>query len=96
MSENVEQNTICSTCQHKPYCTNARNASGSIIYCEEFELEYPATPESQGKVRQISQRYSYEKQEPNGLIGLCSDCRGWRSCTFPKPEGGIWHCEEYE
>ena len=27
--------------------------------------------------------------------GLCSNCEERRSCTFPKPEGGIWHCEEY-
>jgi len=92
MSKNVEQNTICSTCVHAPYCTNARDASGPILYCEEFELEAPA-PSIQHKVRRLS---PYEKQEPNGLMGLCSDCSKWRSCTFPKPEGGIWHCEEYE
>ena len=27
--------------------------------------------------------------------GLCGNCEDRRSCTFPKPEGGVWHCEEY-
>ena len=27
--------------------------------------------------------------------GLCSNCEERRSCAFPKPEGGVWHCEEY-
>ncbi|MHC4505741.1 MAG: hypothetical protein ACYTFI_20745, partial [Planctomycetota bacterium] len=27
--------------------------------------------------------------------GLCGNCEERRSCTFPKPEGGVWHCEEY-
>lgn len=93
MSENVEQNTMCSTCRHKPYCTNAKNAGGPILFCEEFELEDSGAPESRDKVGRL---YYYEKQEPNGLMGLCSDCNKWRSCTFPKPEGGIWRCEEYE
>jgi len=30
-----------------------------------------------------------------GFIGLCSDCEGRQTCAFPKPEGGVWHCEEY-
>jgi len=27
--------------------------------------------------------------------GLCMNCEHRRTCTYPKPEGGIWHCEDY-
>jgi hypothetical protein len=29
-------------------------------------------------------------------MGICSNCDNCRTCVFPKPEGGIWHCEEYQ
>ncbi len=29
------------------------------------------------------------------IRGLCSICEGREACTFVKPEGGVWHCEEY-
>jgi hypothetical protein len=36
---------------------------------------------------------------PNGdeaLKGLCAHCDKRETCTLPKPEGGVWHCDEYE
>jgi hypothetical protein len=29
------------------------------------------------------------------LTGLCMNCENRRVCTHPKPEGGVWHCENY-
>lgn len=28
--------------------------------------------------------------------GLCRTCARWSDCTYPKPEGGVWHCDEHE
>lgn len=28
--------------------------------------------------------------------GLCINCDVRDTCTFPKPEGGVWFCEEYQ
>ena len=30
------------------------------------------------------------------LPGLCRNCARLVDCTYPKPEGGVWHCDEYE
>ena len=30
-----------------------------------------------------------------GHGGLCMDCEYRNDCTYPKPEGGVWHCGEY-
>jgi hypothetical protein len=27
--------------------------------------------------------------------GLCPTCDFRSTCMYPKPEGGVWHCEEY-
>lgn len=32
--------------------------------------------------------------EPD-LKGLCVNCENRQTCLLPKPEGGVWHCEEY-
>jgi hypothetical protein len=28
--------------------------------------------------------------------GLCRNCKRLKTCTLPKPQGGVWRCEEYE
>jgi hypothetical protein len=28
-------------------------------------------------------------------LGLCGLCEDRSTCTYPRPEGGVWHCEEY-
>lgn len=27
---------------------------------------------------------------------LCASCRNNEICTYPKPEGGVWHCKDYK
>jgi len=34
-------------------------------------------------------------KDQDKLVGLCVDCEARHNCTFPKSEGGVWHCEEY-
>jgi hypothetical protein len=29
------------------------------------------------------------------LRGLCINCDLRRDCTYPKPPGGVWNCDEY-
>lgn len=29
------------------------------------------------------------------LKGLCVNCANREVCRHPKPEGGVWHCEEF-
>ncbi|HQI02878.1 MAG TPA: hypothetical protein PLA18_16505 [Deltaproteobacteria bacterium] len=29
-------------------------------------------------------------------LGLCSNCVNREVCRFPRPESGVWHCEEYK
>lgn len=80
---------ICSTCNHFEDCLFRRRNGQPVWYCEEFDnfvaLELAAIPEEIEVV-------------PNGevkLMGLCVNCEDRFTCTYPKPEGGVWHCEEY-
>jgi len=29
------------------------------------------------------------------FLGLCVNCEDRETCIYPKPEGGVWRCEEY-
>ena len=36
-----------------------------------------------------------EKGEAERFKGLCMNCDNRFDCLLPRPEGGVWHCEEY-
>ena len=83
---------ICSTCNHAETCGHRGTPERPIYFCEEFEAFAPATttgaetraPDEPSN-RQINSEYK----------GLCVNCEHRETCQMPKPEGGVWHCEEY-
>lgn len=34
--------------------------------------------------------------QAHALRGLCQNCSRRHTCDLPKPEGGVWRCDEYE
>ena len=89
-------NGLCSTCKHASTCIFPRYPLRPSIYCEEFEIEI-TTP---GKMpvddtSRLTELHIAEVEDSSMPIGLCSDCENVQSCVFQKPEGGVWHCEEY-
>jgi hypothetical protein len=93
---------LCMLCKNFSGCTYSRDPKIAVLQCEEFEGEGPFTrkdilnPLSSSIARSTSPSILGKRRtralHPKGLCGLCED-RG--ICTFPKPEGGVWHCEEY-
>ena len=102
MSENVKYSGICSTCKHAPTCTYPRDPKRPVLCCEEFEIEIgePQRVKFSGKDLLSSglpsPRSDSDEDDSARYKGLCSDCENRKSCTYPKPEGGVWHCEEYQ
>ena len=87
---------LCSTCKHGSTCTFPRDPQRPSFYCEEFEIEsVPAKRKAEEDKPQRAASF-VTAEESSSLIGLCRDCENRRTCVFPKPEGGIWHCEEYQ
>ncbi|KPJ66922.1 hypothetical protein AMJ44_07635 [candidate division WOR-1 bacterium DG_54_3] len=37
-----------------------------------------------------------EEKDSGRYKGLCRNCEKRENCMLPKPEGGVWRCEEYE
>ena len=93
----VEYNDLCTTCNYRPDCVRRKRHGKPVLYCEEFDDYQPPRKKVQ---RGFAEYDSQEKVEISRLasersLGLCSFCENRDSCTIPKNEGGIWHCEEY-
>jgi hypothetical protein len=95
VSEAIRSLGLCSTCRHAPTCTYPRDPKRPVFNCEEFEIE--AGRAGTGVVSSGPSPGSDANEDDAARYkGLCSNCENRRSCTFPKPEGGVWHCEEYQ
>ena len=93
---------LCMLCKNFSGCTYSRDPKIAVLQCEEFEGEGQLTRKSilnplpssiaRNTPSSILGKGRTRALHPKGLCGLCED-RG--ICTFPKLEGGVWHCEEY-
>ncbi len=89
---------LCMSCKGDPACTYVRDPNRPVLQCEEFE-GYGSSPSIRTLARRsLGPDHSADPSplgNPGRVHGLCSICEERETCTFPKPEGGVWHCEEY-
>ncbi len=96
MSGTAEYYGLCSTCNNASSCTFPRDPNKPVVHCEEFDIGEPSPVKTAGKDRSSpTQSYAPKGKDVTEFMGLCSNCENRETCTFPKPEGGVWHCEEY-
>ena len=91
MSTKTKHSGICSQCRYADECTYQKDPERPVIQCAEFE---PCEPPP---VRRVVKAPSPRRPplDFDRFKGLCVDCEERETCTYPKPEGGVWHCEEY-
>jgi hypothetical protein len=95
MPDEIRYFGLCMSCKNASSCTFPRDPTRPAFYCEEFEVATTASTMSFGEDRGLVTGSDASDEDSEEFIGLCSDCEVRRDCTFPKPEGGIWCCEEY-
>jgi hypothetical protein len=69
------------------------------MFCEEFEGydTRPTDPAARRTPTHVRSETSAASVGPTSTLkGLCVSCAKRDTCTFPKPEGGVWHCDEFE
>jgi len=91
-----EYRGLCITCKNAPTCTYPRDPDRAVLECEEFEGHEPLQRWATGgdiSPRQVS---AAKQEDSVKYKGLCVNCENREHCTFPKPESGVWRCEEYE
>jgi hypothetical protein len=90
---------VCSTCRSEEVSTRPKSPDSPGLFSDE-----PAPCESRQEARTA---YHAPSRTRKGVVynsetksdksrGLCSSCAIRKNCRFPKPAGGVWHCEEYE
>ncbi len=106
MSESRKYLGLCSTCKHSSICTYPRDPNRPVSYCcenegyEECEGSVSLGLLTSGNIfrRPFDSVDTSLNVERDSRIdqGLCKNCANHENCTFPRPEGGVWHCDEYQ
>ena len=90
---------LCSTCNNAPTCYY-RAARGPALFCEMFDDYAPPLERmsDQGASPSANPSMALRAADEGAseYSGLCVNCEHRRTCTHPKPAGGVWHCEHYE
>lgn len=83
---------LCATCEHAPDCTHPRASGAPILECDDAVPLTIAIAPTTGieAVRHAAPPPRFAAK------GLCATCERFPTCTYPKLEGGVWHCEEFE
>jgi hypothetical protein len=90
---------LCATCAVVDTCISAKNSGYPVVECEEYEEDGRTFSETV-EVRTLRTREKVKPlaktpEEEAVVEGLCETCVHRETCTFPRVEGGVWHCEEY-
>jgi len=90
---------LCSTCDTASTCTFPRDPERPIMHCDELDSHRVDTATAEELLRAEPARREAvaraKQKELDKYQGLCVNCENRETCTFPKPEGGVWHCDEY-
>jgi glutamate dehydrogenase (NAD(P)+) len=69
---------------------------------EEREVIKPAEARPISKAKEwklLYQPYPFDESmkisAPTKVLGLCETCAKDETCSLPKPEGGVWRCQDY-
>lgn len=105
MYEISNHNDLCLTCENGKSCTYPKSQGRPICYCEEHEewkgleggvsLSLLKQPLALSRNPEATGDLTTDTSGVEGIKGLCVNCENRETCVFPKPLGGVWHCEEY-
>ena len=90
---------LCMTCNNAADCVYRLRRGFDAAYCEMFDgASFPADNGSgRGDTKSKILYPGGSISKAGSLVpkGLCQNCQHFETCMLPKPEGGVWHCEEY-
>jgi hypothetical protein len=99
MQEYLEYRDLCMTCNYAETCFQRKTHGKPVWYCEQFDDYIPQEPKATYTIDTTNTSSAasrkVDKHKLNGLKGLCCNCENLETCTYPKPEEGIWNCEDY-
>jgi hypothetical protein len=87
---------LCRDCSKAATCTFPRDPSRPVWSCDEFDGSNlaPTHPPARDLAAAGLRTVTEELGEATELKGLCRECTNRFTCCYPKPLGGVWHCDE--
>lgn len=85
---------LCTTGANEPDRTFHRFVDRPLMFCIELDGVVEAQPRFSAEGLPATERLAVFDRVR--FRGLCMTCEKRETCTFPKPEGGVFHCEEFE
>lgn len=85
---------LCDACVHARTCQFPLQPR-PVLFCEEFEGA-PSALAAPRVMPVAAAALRAETVASPHVKGLCVTCKWRDTCTYPKPEGGVWHCGEFE
>jgi hypothetical protein len=87
---------LCKTCNNAEVCVYRKRRGFDAVYCEMFDGLAPNGHERAAREAVVAVTGEGEKTGRGAALkGLCVNCAHRDDCSLPRPEGGVWHCEEY-
>jgi hypothetical protein len=86
---------LCSACKGREDCLLEKSGDAPVLQCEEFQACESAPCRAAKRECPPGPGAAVEADEGMETKGLCANCDNRKSCTFPRPPGGVWHCMEY-
>jgi hypothetical protein len=97
VSPSEENSGICAICQYAPTCIYLPADDQPVLMCEMFEGSVRKdTPPPTTRILSFTTSARIAEKDSFEYLGLCASCRKRETCLYPKSEGGVWRCEEYE
>ena len=90
-SEGPNKRVLCPTCLYVDGCVLFSNGERPAWHCEEFVSAGAPDRSPAGPPASATTSPPEERKH----LGLCVNCDDRETCTFPRPEGGVWRCNEY-
>ena len=89
---------LCTICNNVEACVYSKDPERPVWQCAEFDDSYqpPMSTKDTYRFKSIQKKVSPKEIDSSKYRGLCINCEKRENCKFPKPEWGVWHCEEYQ
>jgi len=84
---------LCITCNNSATCEYRKKRGMDAIFCEMYDGYSP--PNGNGHHDEDTVLLEVEDTAQPKLKGLCINCDNRHTCKHVKPDGGVWHCEDY-
>ena len=86
---------LCERCSKYDQCVT-RNSGTDLEFCSNYEIAKNLNIHSSPISINNNSELLIKNYGDNQLKGICRNCANLKDCLHPKPEGGLWRCEEYE